>query len=139
MASRRCTYKGIKFDSLAEAGYFIHLLDQEKKGLISDIELQPSWELFADGPPDGRIKIGKYTADFRYLDLERDEFTVIDVKGQVPGTRTLKNGTKRRTSGGQGWTAFRLRCKILEANYGVIVQVVPGAVYTELAKKAGVK
>ena len=143
MASRRCTYKGIKFDSLAEAGYFIHLLDQEKKGLISDIELQPSWELWAsqieDDGVDSATKIGKYTADFRYLDLERDEFTVIDVKGQVPGTRTLKNGTKRRTSGGQGWTAFRLRCKILEVNYGVIVQVVPGAVYTELAKKAGVK
>ena len=148
MASRRCTYKGIAFDSLAEAGYFIDLLGQEKEGLISDIELQPSWDLYAAAPFTLEIlenltypilKIGKYTADFRYLDLERDEFTVIDVKGQVPGTRTLKNGTKRRTSGGQGWTAFRLRCKILEANYGVIVQVVPGAVYTELAKKAGVK
>ena len=149
MASKRCVYKGIKFDSKAEAGFFIHLLDQEKKGLISDIEMQPSWPLYAAVLPDGTMgidaeecdiaKIGKYTADFRYLDLTRDEFIVVDVKGQVPGTRTLKNGTKKRTSGGQGWTAFRLRCTILKANYGIDVLVVPGAEYTQLANKAGVK
>lgn len=153
MASRRCTYKGINFDSKAEAGYFIYLLDQEKKGRISDIEMQPSWPLYAgelgadmmgvdirEWPNMIPYKpIGKYTADFRYLDLERDEFVVVDVKGQIPHTRTLRNGTKRRVSGGKGWTAFRLRCEILKANYGIDVVVVPGAEYTELANKAGVK
>jgi hypothetical protein len=153
VASRRCVYKGIQFDSKAEAGFFIHLLDQEKKGLISDIERQPSWPLYAaefgknmmgldarEWPNMIPYKpIGKYTADFRYLDHEREEYIVVDVKGQVPGTRTLKNGTKRRTSGGQGWTAFRLRRTILKANYGIDVLVVPGAEYTQLANKAGVK
>ena len=86
--------------------------------------------------------IGKYTADFRYLDLECDEFIVVDVKAFVPYTHTYKSGRRvgkkvRRTP--QGWTPFRMRCEILKANYGIDVQVVEAKPYQELANKAGVK
>ena len=64
---------------------------------------------------------------------------VIDIKGQVPKTVILRNGRKKRTSGGKGWTAFRMRCKILEANYGIEVLVVEGKEYTKLARLAGAR
>jgi very-short-patch-repair endonuclease len=115
-------------------------MDRKRKGKIKDIVLQPSWDLFAHHVESecGR-KIGKYTADFSYYDCVTNQTIVVDIKGQVPGVRTLRNGRKRHVSGGKGWTAFRLRCKIVEANYGIKVQVVAGAAYTKAAKLAGAK
>ncbi len=144
MPAKRAVYKGIEFDSRAEAGYYAHLLMQQRTGHVADITLQPTWDLYAAQVDDFEVlkdeiypavKVGRYTADFQYLDKERDEIMVVDIKGQVPKTITRKNGTKRRVSGGKGWTAFRLRAQILKANYGIEVTVVEGATYTQLANE----
>ena len=138
--SKRCTIRGQVFDSLAEAGYYTELLDREQKGEISDIILQPYWLLEAWGQEEqAPVDIGKYTADFSYYDRVTNKTMVIDIKGQVPKTVILRNGRKKRTSGGKGWTAFRMRCKILEANYGIEVLVVEGKEYTKLARLAGAR
>ena len=36
---------GVTFDSWAESRYYLKLLDEKKKGIIKDIELQPRFEL----------------------------------------------------------------------------------------------
>ena len=138
--SKRCTIRGQVFDSLAEAGYYTELLDREQKGEISEIILQPSWRLEAWGQEEqAPVDIGKYTADFSYYDRVTNKTMVIDIKGQVPKTIVMKNGRKKRVSGGKGWTAFRMRCKILQANYGVVVEVIEGKEYTILARLAGAR
>jgi len=135
MSAKRVAYDGITFDSIAECGRYIELKDLESKGKIADVECHPSWKLLAFGfESECPREIGKYTADFRYLNIERGEIVVEDIKGQVPKTVTLRNGRKKRVSGGKGWTAFKLRCAILKANYGIEVQVVEGEPYTKLAK-----
>ena len=117
---------------------------QESTGRVADITLQPSWDLYAAqiddfGVSENKlykpVKVGRYTADFRFVDRERDVVTVVDVKGQVPKTTTRRDGTRRRVSGGKGWTAFRLRAQILRANYGIEVTVVEGAHFTKLANE----
>jgi len=140
--SLKCVLLNKEFDSLAEAGYYVELLDRERKGDIRDIELQPSWDLYAASTIDegvAKIKIGRYTADFKYYCKSLEKVCVVDIKGQVPKTKFLRNGRTKRVAGGKGWTAFRLRCKILEANYGIEVQVVEGEPYTKLAKAAGAR
>lgn len=68
----------INFDSMAEAKRFGELRLLEKAGQITELKLQPRYELRANG---GR-KIGTYVADFRYLDTERGGGVVVeDVKG----------------------------------------------------------
>lgn len=134
--STAVSYDGIRFASKAEAGFYIHLKAQEEKGNLSEIVTQPSWDLYACGHDNifdfrPQMKIGKYTADFTYLDHFLEQQVVVDIKGQIPHTKP--NG--KRVSGGQGWTAFRLRCKILKANYDIDVEVVAGKEYTELYNK----
>lgn len=145
MPSKRCAYKGIIFASLAEAGYYIMLLDKERKGYIKDIKIQPSWDLMAfDYDAGYPKKIGKYTADFSFVEIVHLSFGVtgrtryIDIKGQVPKTITQRNGRKKRVSGGKGWTGFKLRIAIMWVNYGIEIEVVEGAPYTKLAYANGV-
>lgn len=147
MPAKRCNYRGITYDSKAEAGYHLELLARKKRGEVGDIELQPTWDLygveFADllDPKEiaRAVRVGKYTADFRYYDTRQEEWIVVDIKGQVPKTVTRRDGTKRRIAGGKGWTAFRLRCELLKANYGIDVQVVEGAPYTRIATELGIR
>mgnify|MGYP003109647440 FL=1 len=147
MPAKRCRYKGITYDSKAEAGYHVELKAKKKRGEIGDIELQPTWDLFgvefADSLDPTKIaravRVGKYTADFRYFDKRQEEWVVVDIKGQVPKTVTRRDGSKRRVAGGKGWTAFRLRCELLKANYGIDVQVIEGAPYTRMASDLGIK
>ena len=47
MPAKRAVYKGINFDSRAEAGYYAHLKMQERTGHVADITLQPTWDLYA--------------------------------------------------------------------------------------------
>lgn len=79
----KTTIDGIKFDSKAEgARYRVikHLLDQN---IISDLELQPRYDLIVNGN-----KCGFYKADFRYI---RDgELIVEDVKGMKTPVYNLK-------------------------------------------------
>jgi len=79
--AKKQIYKGKKFDSKKELARFIVLekLQAEKK--ISYLELHPIYPLMVNG-----FKIGKYTADFRYRDLNGN-LVVEDVKSKITRTR----------------------------------------------------
>ena len=65
---------GIKFDSKAEARRYSELKLLEKAGEISNLELQPRYDIKIGGK-----YIAHYKADFRYFTAE--EAVVEDVKG----------------------------------------------------------
>lgn len=67
---------GCRFASQAEAAEYSRLLVCWSRGIISDLELQPVFELHA---PNGE-RIGRYVADFRFKTREGD-VVVVDVKG----------------------------------------------------------
>lgn len=70
----RTTVDGITFDSKAEAGFYQQLRLRQAAGEISDLELQPRYDLIVNG-----IRIGRYTGDFRYV--EGGKTIVADAKG----------------------------------------------------------
>lgn len=78
---------GIRFDSKKEASYYCVLRDMQKRGEISHLELQPSWELLPAqyGRVYGKRKClfrqVRYIADFKYFDNTIKEEVVVDVKG----------------------------------------------------------
>ena len=67
---------GYRFASQREARYYQNLKLLEKAGAIQDLELQPVFPLVVNG-----VVIGKYVADFRYVDCETGEVVTVDVKG----------------------------------------------------------
>ena len=73
-------YKGIKFDSKKEYYRYLELEKLLKLGIIKKLEVHPKYDLIVNG-----VKIGKYTADFRYL--HNNETVVEDVKSKVTKTR----------------------------------------------------
>lgn len=74
---------GIKFDSKAEARRYSCLKLLEKAGEISDLSLQPRFDLVVNGK-----KCGFYKADFKYI--ENGKEVVEDVKGVKTTTYNLK-------------------------------------------------
>jgi hypothetical protein len=73
---------GVKFDSRKEAHRYLVLKDRQNKGLISGLELQPSFELCPAFIIDGvRHRKISYIADFSYSDKETGHTVVEDVKG----------------------------------------------------------
>ncbi len=96
------TVDGVRFASKKEAKRYgeLHLLVQA--GKIQDLELHPAYELHTNG-----VRVGKYTADFRYFDLENLCLVVEDVKSRATKT-----------------TAYRLRKRMVEAEYGIKVMEV---------------
>jgi len=78
--AKKQIYKGKKFDSKKELGRYIYLESLFTSGTISDLELHPVFPLMVNGK-----KIGRYTADFRYI---RNGTTIIeDVKSKATKTR----------------------------------------------------
>ncbi len=77
------TYNNIVFDSKKEMKRYKELLLLEKAGDISDLILQPSFEL----QPSFQSQYGKkirainYVADFQYYSVSSDCWVVEDVKG----------------------------------------------------------
>lgn len=69
---------GIKFDSKREAGRYQVLKLLESDGKITDLELQPKYELV---PKQADERSVVYRADFRYIDAESGRIVVEDVKG----------------------------------------------------------
>lgn len=74
---------GIKFDSKAEARRYKNLKLLERAGEITNLELQPRYDLIVNG-----VKCGFYKADFRYL--ENGKLVVEDVKGMKTPVYNLK-------------------------------------------------
>ena len=74
---------GIKFDSKAEGRRYKTLKLLERAGEITNLELQPRYDLIIN-----EIKCGFYKADFRYL--QDNELVVEDVKGVKTPVYNLK-------------------------------------------------
>lgn len=66
----------VTFHSKKEAHRYLELKAMQEGGLISDLELQPSFDLKVND-----VKVCRYIADFQYRDRSTDEVIVEDVKG----------------------------------------------------------
>jgi hypothetical protein len=85
----KCEHEGIKFDSQRERSHWFHLVEQQAKGLISDLRLQVPFVLTERKQRDDGTweRKSKYVADFTYI---RDgKLVVEDVKSEA----TRKNRT----------------------------------------------
>lgn len=89
--NRKTTVYGIQFDSKREAQRFLVLRDMEKRGEISDLQLQVPYEIIPAVKIGGkRQRAIKYIADFVYT---KDGETVVE---DSKGYRTREYGLKRR-------------------------------------------
>lgn len=107
--AKRMQVGDVWFDSKREAGRFVELKYLEKAGEIYDLALQPSFDLHVSPRwnPSERIKVGRFTADFQYRDRRDSALHIEDVKSKP--TRT---------------EAYRLRKRMVEAEYGVTISEV---------------
>ena len=74
---------GIKFDSKKEARRYSQLKLMEKSGAISNLSMQPRFDLIVNGE-----KCGFYKADFKYI--ENGKEVIEDVKGVLTPVYRLK-------------------------------------------------
>lgn len=106
--ARPTVRNGIRFPSMAEANRYsdLHLLAMAQK--ITRLTMQPEFPLHVVQPDGTKKLIGKYRADFKYVDDEGNE-VVEDVKGMKT-------------------PMYRWKKKHVEAEYGIkIVEVTMGA------------
>jgi hypothetical protein len=96
--ARRVTLDGYAFASQREANRYVELCQMQDAGLIRDLVVHPAFLLVVNG-----VRIGRYTADFRYYDVGAGRVVVEDVKG----------GKSTRTE------AYGLRKKLMLALYGI--------------------
>lgn len=87
--AKKTEVDGITFDSKKEADYYASLKLLEKAGEVSDIELQPRFELqepfVCDGKKERKIE---YVADFSFM--QNGKRVVVDVKGMRTQVYKLK-------------------------------------------------
>ncbi len=104
---------GHRFDSKKEGARYMELRVLQAAGHISQLELQPRFELWAADVTSGQplvinaITVGEYVADFRYLDEHSAGvamWCVEDVKS--PATRT---------------PLYKLKKKLAEACHGITI------------------
>lgn len=82
---------GIKFDSTRESKRYEELKLLERAGKIKDLEVQPVYILVKSVRFKGDKKAKpamRYTADFRYWDIEKDELVVEDIKSTATAKLT---------------------------------------------------
>jgi len=84
--SRYTSYKpvidGIRFDSLMEGRYYVHLKELERKKQIRFLELQPEYVLQEAFTKNGKkYRPILYIADFRYEDKDGN-LQIVDIKGK---------------------------------------------------------
>lgn len=90
---------GFTFDSKHEHARYCQLKLLYQNGDITNLELHPRWELVVEGK-----KIGRYTADFRYV---RNGQTIVeDAKAKSKAARSRD---------------YILRKKLVEALYNIVV------------------
>lgn len=109
--ARPVVVDGIRFDSTKESRRYGDLVLLAKVGAIRDLVLQPSFpllvvELWRPGPSNV-VSVGRFTADFQYVDGETGETVVEDVKSTFTKT-----------------TAYRLRKRLVEAIHGIRIREV---------------
>lgn len=102
---------GFTFDSTKEASRYQELKLREFAGEIRNLELQPRFHLDVLTPIGEIVTIGRFTADFRYIEVGYrpilDHVVVEDVKSAP--TRT---------------EAYMLRKRHVEAQYGIEIREV---------------
>ena len=82
---------GIKFDSKRESERYSELRILEKAGLISNLVLQPRYELQSKFSHNGKAEMAiYYIADFSYSDKTEEKIIVEDVKGMETDVFKLK-------------------------------------------------
>lgn len=92
---------GIRFASRREAERYRQLRLLELAGHITNLQLQPAYDLHAPGG----VRVARYVADFAYRDERTQRLVIEDAKGvKTP--------------------VFRLKAKWLKAEHGVEVQCV---------------
>lgn len=96
---------GHRFPSRREASRYEHLKLLQQAGEIRDLELQPKYPLIVTTPAGVKVEVGVYTADFRYFK-----------KG---GGSVVEDAKGFRTN-----TAYLLRKRIVEAQYGIRIEEV---------------
>lgn len=102
--SKKVVIDGITFDSKKEGEYYLKLKDDEKNGIIRDLELQKEYIL------QDKFKLNNktrrqitYKADFTYISTKDDKLHVVDIKS--PYTAKDK--------------VYRLKKKMFEYKYGM--------------------
>lgn len=96
--SQKAQVDGYTFDSKKEAQRYQELKLMQKAGLIQDLVLQPSFDLYgANGE-----QVARYVGDFQYWLLEASRTVLEDVKS--PATRTRLYRLKKKLLQAQGIT-----------------------------------
>lgn len=102
--SKKVIVDGITFDSKKESETYLKLKEDEKNGVIKDLELQKEFVL------QDKFKLGNktrrqitYKADFTYVSVEDGVYHVVDVKSKY----TAKD------------KVYRIKKKLFEYRYGI--------------------
>lgn len=102
--AKPCEIGGVRFASRREGRRFLELQLLEKAGIIRDLELQPRFPLTVVREATGEvIDVGRFTGDFRYVDVATGKRIVEDVKS--PATAATE--------------AYRLRKRLVEAQHNI--------------------
>jgi len=92
---------GLRFASKREADRYAELRVMEIAGHITNLQLQPAYDLHALGG----VKVARYVADFAYRDERTQRLVIEDAKGMKT-------------------PVFRLKAKWLQAEHGIEVRCV---------------
>ena len=88
--ARKVEVDGIKFDSILESKYYLHLVEQHKKGQIGDFTTQPRYLLQEKFKKNGKsFRKIEYVADFEVMHQD-GSVEVIDIKGMILPTFAIK-------------------------------------------------
>lgn len=89
--NRKTIVDGIKFDSRLEARRYQELRLLERAGQITDLKLQPEYELQPAFKKNGKAyRRIAYKADFSYFSVMEGKVIVEDTKGYVTKEYSLK-------------------------------------------------
>lgn len=89
--NRKTIVDGITFDSKAEAERYQELVLLQKSGVISNLQLQPTFELIPTFKKNGKTyRKTVYKADFSYFDHDVERTIIEDVKGVKTPVYKLK-------------------------------------------------
>lgn len=84
--AKKTVVDGITFASKKEAAHYQKLKMLERAGEITDLVLQPKFELI---PKEGKDRAIHYIADFQYRDKE-GQTVIVDVKGMATQVYRIK-------------------------------------------------
>lgn len=99
--AKKVRVDGFIFDSKSEAARYTELKFYLRAGLISDLQIHPTYPLIVNG-----AKIGSFKPDFRYLN-ENGTLTIEDIKSKATMTQVSS-----------------LRIRVFEAIYGLRVTII---------------